>query len=84
METFRPAAPRPRPRYRIEHRTAGGIEVLSRHPGDLDDLAASLAAAGAGGVLVVVEEATGRDLIRRAITDRPPDDRNGRSRPPAR
>ena len=71
METFRAADPRPRPRYRIEHRTAGGIEVLSRHPADLDELFASLAAEGAGGVLVVVEEATGRDLVRRAIPDRP-------------
>ena len=84
METFPAPAPPPRPRYRIEHRAAGGIEVLSRHPGDLADLAASLAAEGAGGVLVVVEEATGRDIIRRPIADRPEDRRNERSRPPAR
>ena len=71
METFRAPAPRPRPRYRIEHRTAAGTEALSRHPDDLDDLFAYLAAEGAGGELVVVEEATGRDLIRRAIPDRP-------------
>ena len=71
METFRAADPRPRPRYRIEHRTAGGIEELSRHPDDLDDLFAFLAAEGAGGVLVVVEEATGRDIIRRVIPNRP-------------
>ena len=71
METFRAPDPRPRPRYRIEHRTAGGIEELSRHPDDLDDLFAYLAAEGAGGVLVVVEEATGRDLVRRTIPDRP-------------
>ena len=75
MESFRAPAPRPRPRYRIEHRTAGGIEELSRHPDDLDGLAASLAAEGAGGVLVVVEEATGRDLVRRPIPDRPPGER---------
>ena len=75
METFRAPDPRPRPRYRIEHRTAGGIEVLSRHPGDLDDLAAALAEEGAGGVLVVVDEATGRDLVRRPIPDRPPGER---------
>ena len=71
MESFRAPAPRPRPRYRIEHRTAGGIEELSRHPDDLDDLAAFLAAEGAGGVLVVVEEATGQDIVRRAIPDQP-------------
>ena len=71
MESFRAPAPRPRPRYRIEHRTAGGIEELSRHPDDLDDLFAFLAAEGAGGVLVVVEEETGRDIIRRVIPDRP-------------
>ena len=70
METFAPA-PQPRPRYRIEHRAAGGIEVLSHHPGDVDDLAAYPTAEGAGGILVVVEEATGRDLIQRAIPDRP-------------
>jgi hypothetical protein len=70
VETFAPAPP-PRPRYRIEHRTAGGLEVLSRHPDDLDDLAAYLAAEGAGGVLVVVEEATGRDIVRREIPERP-------------
>ena len=69
METFAPA-PQPRPRYRIEHRTARGLEVLSRHPDDLDDLAAYLTAEGAGGVLVVVEEATGRDIVRRAIAER--------------
>ena len=71
METFRVPDPRPRPRYRIEHRTAAGTEELSRHPEDLRDLAASLAAEGAGGVLVVVEEATGGDIIRQAIPDRP-------------
>ena len=71
MDTFRAPAPRPRPRYRIEHRTADRIAELSRHPDDLDDLFASLAAEGAGGVLVVVEEATGRDIVRRVIPDRP-------------
>ena len=70
METFAPA-PQPRPRYRIEHRTDRGLEVLSRHPDDLDDLAAYLAAEGLGGVLVVVEEATGCDIVRRAIAERP-------------
>ncbi len=70
METF-PPAPRTRPRYRIEHRVGGGIEILSHHPDDLDHLTAYLTAEGAGGVLVVVEEATGRDIVRREIPDRP-------------
>ena len=71
MSPFRAPAPGPRPRYRIEHRTAGGIEVLSRHPDDLADLAAFLEAERAGGALVVVEEATGHDIIRRAIPGPP-------------
>ncbi len=71
MPTFRAPAPQPRPRYRIEHRTAAGIEVLSHHPDDLADLAAYLAAEGLGGVLVVVEEATGNDIIRLPIAERP-------------
>ena len=73
MESCRVPDPRPRPRYRIEHRTAGGTAELSRHPEDLEGLAAYLAAGGAGGVLVVVEEATGRDIvrIRQAIPGRP-------------
>ena len=48
METLRVPDPRPRPRYRIEHRTAGGTVELSRHPDDLDDLAASPAAGVSG------------------------------------
>ena len=71
MPTLRAPAPGPRPRYRIEHRSAGGIEALSRHPGDLADLFASLAAERAGGVLVVVEEATHRDIVRRPIPGPP-------------
>ena len=64
METFRAADPRPRPRYRIEHRTAAGTAELSRHPEDFEGLTASLAAEGAGGVLVVASVDIGRHRSR--------------------
>jgi hypothetical protein len=60
-------------RYRIEHRSEGRTVVVARtsaadaRQAELSQLAAQLAAAGAEGELVLVDEATGEELARRQL-----------------
>ena len=59
--------------YRIEHRTEGRAVVIGRtsaadaRQAELSQLAARLAAAGAVGELVLVDEATEEELARRQL-----------------
>jgi hypothetical protein len=71
--------------YRVEHRTGGAAFVVARtsaadaRQAELSQQAARLAAAGATGEVVLVDEATGRDLARRRLDPDPvrDDDRTG-------
>ena len=63
--------------YRVEHRTGGATVVVARTSAadaremDLAQHATRLTAAGATGELVLVEEATGRELARRRLGPEP-------------
>jgi len=66
-ETY-PPAPR---RFRIEHRRKGQITVLGvvvgtrPHVRDLDPYVSRIVLDGTGGAVVVVDETTGKDVVRR-------------------
>jgi hypothetical protein len=68
------------PTYRIEHRTGDAVAVLGyttathARQADLSEHASRLMAAGATGELVLVDEATGKDVARRRLWSSPDDD----------